>query len=95
MEADALISTEVAKREVASELLKMHDASQLFTNCAKVVDDKLSFELGSVWPLLDVTEWVYATLAAAMREFIVERGKLEWSEGRRDSTGKSPELWVS
>ncbi|GFZ47093.1 hypothetical protein JCM24511_04835 [Saitozyma sp. JCM 24511] len=86
-------ATEDRRRDLAAELLRLWEAGQLFIACKQVRDGSLSFDLDTVWPLINFAEWVMGVLSRTMRECILQMGRIDW-EGDASAPDASRVIYV-
>ncbi|WVQ63830.1 uncharacterized protein L199_001986 [Kwoniella botswanensis] len=73
-------STEDARLDLASDILRLNEASHLVDRCAIFEKDgKIGFDLDSIWPLIGMMEWCITTITTAMRSIILLGGQMEYS----------------
>ncbi|OCF56391.1 hypothetical protein L486_06335 [Kwoniella mangroviensis CBS 10435] len=73
-------STEDARLDLASDILRLNEASHLVDRCAIFEKDgKIGFDLDSIWPLIGTMEWCITTITTTMRSVILLGGHMEYS----------------
>jgi hypothetical protein len=83
------------RRALAAELLRIAEASQAFFLCGEEKDGAVSFDLDSVWNLVDIYEWGLSVLGQTMRDAVAERAHSEWAPTEPRTEGSSRLLYIA
>lgn len=67
------------RRALAAELIRLGEASQILYLCGNEEGGVISFDLDSVWHLVDVFEWSVALLGQVFRDAVAEKASAEWT----------------
>ncbi|WWC91152.1 uncharacterized protein L201_006093 [Kwoniella dendrophila CBS 6074] len=77
--------TNDSRLELASDILRLKEASHLIDRCAIFkTDGKITFDLDCIWPLIGILEWCIETISSSMREIILLGGQMEFESGTND-----------
>ncbi|WWC63984.1 uncharacterized protein I303_106590 [Kwoniella dejecticola CBS 10117] len=89
-----LSSTKDVRLDLASDILKLKEATDLIDKCAIFKDGKITFDLDSIWPLIGVFEWSTEFISDAMRESILLDSQLQLQSDppASDSALQTPDL---
>ncbi|WRT69112.1 uncharacterized protein IL334_006096 [Kwoniella shivajii] len=72
-------ATDDARLELTTDILRLKEAGHLIDRCAIFTEDKtISFDLDSIWPLMNVMEWSIDLVSKAMRDTVLLGGQMEW-----------------
>ncbi|GMK59281.1 hypothetical protein CspeluHIS016_0702960 [Cutaneotrichosporon spelunceum] len=87
--------TDDPRRELSAELLRIAEASQAFYLCGEEKDGVVTFDLDSVWNLVDIYEWGLGVLSHTMRDAVAERAHSEWAPAEPRTEGSSRLLYIA
>lgn len=82
------------RRAYAAELIRLGEASQIFFLCGNEEGGVISFDLDSVWHLVDVFEWSVALLGQVFRDAVAEKASVEWNGADAEASGTSRVLYL-
>nr|XP_019009879.1 uncharacterized protein I206_05440 [Kwoniella pini CBS 10737]OCF48660.1 hypothetical protein I206_05440 [Kwoniella pini CBS 10737] len=64
-------STNDVRLELASNILRLKEATNVIDKCAIFKDGKITFDLDSIWPIIGILEWSIDFISNSMRESIL------------------------
>ncbi|WOO77185.1 uncharacterized protein LOC62_01G000772 [Vanrija pseudolonga] len=82
------------RKSLAVELIRMGEASQIFFLCGDENNGAITFDLDSIWNLVDVFEWGLSVVGRTCRDAITERAQSEWASSEAITEGSTRLLYL-